>query len=143
VPEEPIHPDRTVPYLAAPPADFRCTQSDGGLGVVWVRVAGELDIASASQLAQTLAHAEGRARRVVLDLRELTFMDTSGVHAIVDASVSATAAGRRLVVVRGASQVDRMLALTGARDRLDIVDLDPGEPPVQAFVQPVGQERAA
>jgi anti-sigma B factor antagonist len=143
VPQEPIHPDRSVPYVVAPPADFCCIVSDGGLDVASVRVTGELDIATAPQLKQTLAHAEGRARRVVLDLRELTFMDTSGVHAIVDASARATAAGRLLVLVRGPSQVDRVLALTGARDRLDIVELDPGEPPVQALVQLAGQERAA
>ena len=68
---------------------------DGGLDVAWVRVTGELDIATAPQLKQTFGHTEDRARRVVLDLRELTFMDTSGVHVIVDASVRATPAGRQ------------------------------------------------
>jgi anti-anti-sigma factor len=134
-----IHPDRTV---AAPP-DFRCTLRDGGLDVVSVWVAGELDIASASKLKQTLRHAEERARRVVLDLRELTFMDSSGVHAIVDANVRAAVAGRRLVVVRGRSRVDRVLTLTGACDRLDIVDLAPTDPPVQALVQLAQRERTA
>jgi anti-anti-sigma factor len=108
-----------------------------------VGVTGELDIATAPQLKQTLGHAEDCARGVVLDLRELTFMDTSGVHVIVDASARATAAGRRLVLVRGPSQVDRVLALTGARDRLEIVDLDPGEPPVQAFAQLAHRDRVA
>jgi anti-anti-sigma factor len=94
-----------------------------------------LDIATAPELKQTLRQAEDRARRVVVDLRELTFMDSSGVHAIVDANVRAAVEGRRLVVVRGCSRVDRVLTLAGAGDRLDIVDLEPAEPPVQALAQ--------
>jgi len=37
-----------------------------------------------------------------------------------------------MVIVRGPSPVDRILELTRASDRLEIVDLDPVEPPVQA-----------
>lgn len=133
VPRTLIHPDG---YRRAParPPQFACTLRDGGLDVAWVRLAGELDLASAPELTQALAQAEDRARRVVLDLRQLTFMDTSGVHVILAASVRATWAGRQLVLVRPRSQVDRLLALSGARDRLDIVDLNPEEPPVQALV---------
>lgn len=135
------YPDRSRPAAALPP-EFGCTLRDGGLDVAWVRVAGELDVATAPQLKQVLGHAEDRARRVVLDLRELTFMDTSGMHVVVAARVRATSAGRQLVVVRGPSQVDRLLALTGARDRLEIVDLNPAEPPAQALVQLARRERA-
>ena len=138
-----IHPGRTVSRPAVPPPDFRCTLRNGGPDVAWVRVSGELDIATAPHLTQTLRRAEDSARRVVLDLRELTFMDTAGVHAILDANVSAAVAGRRLVVVRGRSRVDRVLALTGAYDRLDIVHLEPAEPPVQALVQLARRERTA
>ena len=138
-----VHPDRTAPHAAALAPEFRCTLRDGGLDVAWVRVTGELDLATAPELSQTLGHAEARARRVVLDLRELTFMDISGVHAIVDAGARATAAGRQLVLVRGPSRVDRVLALTDARDRLDIVDLDPAAPPVQALVQLARRQHAA
>ncbi len=111
--------------------------------MAWVRVTGELDIATVPELKQTLGRAEDRARRVVLDLRELTFMDTSGVHVIVDANVRATSAERQLVLVRGPAQVDRLLALTGARDALEIVDLNPAEPPVQELVHLARQEPAA
>ena len=143
MPEQLIHPRRTARRAPAPPPEFRCTLRDGGLDGAWVRVTGELDIATVPQLKRLLGDAEGRARRVVLDLRELSFMDTSGVHVIVDASDRATSAGRRMVLVRGPSQVDRLLALTGARARLEIVDLNPAEPPVQALVQLAQRERAA
>jgi anti-sigma B factor antagonist len=121
---------------------FDCTVRDGGVDA-WVRVTGELDIATAPQLAETLRQAEEHCQRVVLDLRELTFMDSVGVHVLLDANLRANAAGRGLVLVRGPSQVDRVLELTSAPDSLEIVDLDPGEPPVLALLKLARRERAA
>jgi anti-sigma B factor antagonist len=122
---------------------FDCTLRDGGLDAAWVRVTGELDIATAPQLEQTLRQAEAWCHRVVLDLRQLTFMDSAGVHVIVNASVRANAAGRRLVLVRGPSHIDRVLDLAQASDSLEIVDLDPVEPPVQALLRLAQGHRAA
>ena len=143
MPQTLVHPDRTSSQSASSLTEFRCTIRDGGLDVAWVRVTGELDLSATPQLKQTLRDAEDRVRRVVLDLREVTFMDTSGVHVIGDASARATSAGRQLVLVRGPSQVDRVLALTGAKDRLEIVDLNPAEPPVQALIKLARREHAA
>jgi anti-sigma B factor antagonist len=122
---------------------FECTLRDGGLDAAWVRVTGELDIATAPQLAEMLGRAEERCQRVVLDLRELTLMDSAGVHVILDATLRATAAGRRLVVVRGPWNVDRVLDLAEASDTLAIVDLDSGEPPVLALLKLARRERSA
>jgi anti-anti-sigma factor len=122
---------------------FGCTVRDGGLDAAWIRVAGELDIATAPRLAQTLRQAQTRARRVVLDLRELTFADSYGVHLILDANNRAKEFARRLVLVRGPSHVDRLLTLTGASEVLEIVDLDPLAPPVQALVQLAQADRGA
>ena len=130
-------------HEVAVPPEFRCTLRDGGLDVAWVRVTGESDIATAPILKQTLRRAEQRAPRIVLDLRELAFMDSSGVHVILDAALRATAPRRRLVLVRGRNQIDRVLNLTTASDDLEIVDFDPVEPPVQALIQLARRERAA
>jgi anti-anti-sigma factor len=108
---------------------------DCGSDVAWVQAAGELDIGSVPALEQTLRGAELRARLVLLDLREVTFMDSCGVHLIVSASIRARRAGRRLVLVRGRSQVARILALTGASEDVESVELEPGEPAVQALLQ--------
>jgi anti-anti-sigma factor len=70
----------------------------------------------------------------VLDLRELSFVDRSGVHAVVSAGMRARRAGRRLVLLRGRPLVDRMFTLTGNADQLEIVDLDRGVPPVQVLL---------
>ena len=67
-----------------------------------------------------------RARLLVLDLRELTFIDSSGVHAIVDACVRAERARCRVAVIEGAPQVRRVFRLTGLDRLIDTVS-DPAE----------------
>jgi anti-sigma B factor antagonist len=94
-----------------------------------------LDLATAPQLRDVLREAELHALRLVLDLRELTFLDTAGVHVIADASQRARQAGHRLVLARGPLHVDGLFRLTGMAASLEIVDLDPTEPPIQALVR--------
>ena len=103
----------------APPPGFTCSASQGALASVWMRAAGELDLAAAPQLTQVLRDAVIRARLLVLDLRELTFIDSSGVHAIVDACVRAERARCRVAVIEGAPQVRRVFRVDrpGSLDR--------------------------
>ena len=98
-----------------------------------MHVAGELDIATTPQLERTLHEAQLQTRLIALDLRAVRFIDCSGVHVIVDASVRARELGCRLVLLRGPRNVDRVFALTGHTDAVEIADLDPGGPPVQAL----------
>lgn len=107
-----------------------------------MHVTGELDIATAPHLDKILREAELRARRVVLDLRKLTFSDCTGIHIVVAASNRARRADGELVLVRGPSQVDWLFTLTGTSDALEIVDLDAVSPPVQALVK-LAQRAAA
>ena len=102
---------------------FTCSCIDGALDAAWVHVAGALDIATTPQLARTLRESD--ARLVVLDLRELEFMDCSGVHAIVDASRRARQLGRRLLLLRGPEHVDRIFSLTGHSHEVETGDLGP------------------
>ncbi|MGO9886299.1 MAG: STAS domain-containing protein [Solirubrobacteraceae bacterium] len=95
-------------------------------------VAGELDIATVPQLDRMLRESQVEARLVVLDLRELEFMDSCGAHALVGHAVRARKAGRRLVLLRGRVIVDRMLTLTGCSGDLEIGDMDQVESAVAA-----------
>jgi anti-anti-sigma factor len=117
-----------------------CSWTDGGLDAAWVHVAGELTVATLRQLDRTLREPQVQARLVVLDLRDLEFMDGSGAHALVSHAVCARKAGRRLVLLRGPANVDRMLALTGCAGDLEIGDIDQGESAVAALRQLVGEE---
>jgi anti-sigma B factor antagonist len=58
----------------------------------------------------------------VLDLRALSFMDSSGLRALLAADARAKEAGRRLVLVRGDERVQRVLRITRLDERLEIVD---------------------
>jgi anti-sigma B factor antagonist len=102
---------------------FDCSWTCGGLDAGWVHLAGVLDIASAPQLAKTLREPALQTHLVVLDLRQLVFMDSSGVHAIVDASIRARKLGHRLVLVHGSPDINRMWALTGSSDDVEIGDI--------------------
>jgi anti-sigma B factor antagonist len=88
-----------------------------------VVVAGELDLASSPALREELERTiDGGAELVILDLRELVFMDSTGLSVVVKAHQRALDAGRRFAVVRGGKQVQRLLTLTGVGERLIVVD---------------------
>jgi anti-sigma B factor antagonist len=133
MPDTLVHSDWLLRRAAALPSAFVCSMTNRGPDVAWVHVAGELDIATAPRLEQTLRDAQGPARLVVLDLRELTFIDIRGIRAIIDAGIRARQAGRRLVLVRVPQIVDRMLTLTGSSDQVEISDIDPVAPPVHTL----------
>jgi anti-anti-sigma factor len=117
------------------PPPFSCSCRSGAPDVAWVRVGGELDIATTPHLERTL-NAASQARLVVLDLRELAFIDLCGMRAIVSASSRARQAGRRLVLVRVPSSVDRLLTLIGCSDQVEIGDLDSVAAPLHAVRRP-------
>jgi len=81
-----------------------------------VAVAGELDLASAPALDDTLRRLDPRCEVVTLDLRALTFMDVAGLHAVVDARGLARATGRRLHIHGPRGEGARVLELSGRRD---------------------------
>jgi anti-anti-sigma factor len=99
-----------------------------------VSVRGELDLATVPRFLDVMSSA-GDEVLVVLDLRVLTFVDVYGVRAVLAAATQARAHGRRLIAIRAGGQVDRMFVLLRVADRLEIVDLEPGEPPAQALLQ--------
>lgn len=114
------------------PPPFTCRRYDERSGSVCVRLEGELDLATAPQLADALRAAQRDGRPVVLDLRDLVFMDCAGMHVVLDASRRARLAGRRMIVVRGGRQVDLVFSATQSSPLLEMVDLDPAEPAAAA-----------
>jgi anti-anti-sigma factor len=92
---------------------------------------GELDIAAAPEVDEELAALErSRPDLIVLDLRGLTFLDSTGLRALLGADARAREEGRRVVLIQGPEPVQRVLSITGLDDRLDIVtdeaELAPG-----------------
>ena len=88
-----------------------------------IAVSGELDLASSPTLEESLERvfASGTPL-VILDLRELEFMDSTGLSVLIRAHQTAENAERRLLLVKGPPQVQRLLTLTGVGERLALVD---------------------
>jgi anti-anti-sigma factor len=77
--------------------DLLIINLDGETGL---RLSGELDTLSASKLVEALAKFQGPGP-IRVDLSELTFIDSSGLHAIASAASAVNGAGP--VILEGAS----------------------------------------
>jgi anti-anti-sigma factor len=105
------------------PLELR-TEEDNG--VARVVAGGELDLSSAEQLEEELKRNEQEEPPLlVLDLRELTFMDSTGLRTVIAADARARDRGGRLVIVRAPEEVDRVFRLTRMDAHLEMMD----EPP--------------
>ncbi len=104
---------------------FGCQLEQSPDGVVRVVVTGELDLATAPALERALQRAHVRGRLIALDLRGVSFCDSTGLHLSVRANQRARDEGRRLVIVRGPEQLKRLFALTGIAKQLEIVEDPP------------------
>jgi anti-sigma B factor antagonist len=101
---------------------FRLEVRSQGRATV-IAISGELDLASSPALQEELDRvATSDAEMLVIDLRELDFMDSTGLSVLVRAHQRAEEQGRRLAMVKGPQQVQRLLSLTGVADRLTVVE---------------------
>ena len=90
--------------------------------VVVAGLSGELDMASAPALEEALAEAlRDGAQELVLDLRELRFIDSSGLRAVIAAVREARRSGYDLALIRGPDQVQQVFDITGVGRRMRIV----------------------
>ena len=88
-----------------------------------IAVGGELDLASSPALQEQLDQVSGPdTELLVMDLRELEFMDSTGLSIIVGAHHRLAEEGCHLSLVRGTPQVQRLLDLTGVAERMQLVD---------------------
>jgi len=102
-------------------AYFSAYLADGGNGEARVKLTGEFDITGRDLADEVLASAEG-GEKIVLDLSELEFIDSMGIHFVVTAQQAAEAAGREFTIVRGGPEVDRVFQITGLDSVLPFED---------------------
>ena len=86
------------------------TRPDGQRTVV--AVAGEIDLATVDRVERAAADALAAAEAVALDLREVTFIDSTGLRLLLELDALALAGGRALTLLPGVT-VERLLLLTG------------------------------
>jgi anti-sigma B factor antagonist len=94
-----------------------------------IRAVGEVDLSTAAALGRELAAARVEADTVLLDLSEVTFIDSSGLHLLLEASHSSAVTDWSLFVVPSEA-VRRLVELSGTADRLTLVD--PTREPIPA-----------
>jgi len=88
--------------------------------VTTVTVRGDVDLTTVGQLSQELHTATEQQRDVVIDLAGVTFIDSTGVRALVEAYRSARQAGLSLSVRGARHWVARVLEVTGVANMLSM-----------------------
>jgi anti-sigma B factor antagonist len=97
-------------------------------GAVCLALRGELDFEHAYTFDEELRRVEkGRPNCVVLDLRGLSFLDSSGIARLLAARRRARRDKRRLLLVRGGAAVTRLLAITAVSEHFETVSEMPDE----------------
>jgi anti-anti-sigma factor len=87
-----------------------------------VRLPSEVDLASAPVMRDDMLAALNRdGVHLVVDALDVTFMDSSGVNALVRARERASTLGGSLHVVTRSQAVRRVLQITGLEERLGVV----------------------
>lgn len=84
---------------------------------------GEIDIAAADVFAAKLREVmEAGFERVVLDLREVSFIDSSGLRALIEARAASAEAEVEFALIRGPESVQRLFEVTGTTAVLNFID---------------------
>ncbi len=120
VADEPVTPDG--PALESADADLGIAVESGS-ELARVILVGELDLSNTDAFAGRLAEAEADRPRVLeIDLRALTFIDSSGLGALFAANRRAHAQDRHVRLIRGRGGIERVLNLARIEDVMDVLD---------------------
>lgn len=95
----------------------------------FITLTGELDLAASTELEAQLDRLERRSPgTIVIDLRNLAFIDSSGLRLLLAADARARNSGRRVAFVRGPDAVQRVFEMALLDRRLSFV-FDTGDEP--------------
>lgn len=97
-----------------------------GDGVKVLVVEGELDISTSPDFEQALRELETEGNTVVIDLSGLSFLDSTGLRAILRSDSRLRSAGKSLQLVPGSGPVRRVFRLTGLDSRLEFIEKPSG-----------------
>jgi anti-sigma B factor antagonist len=84
---------------------------------------GELDMSTVRELETSLRDArEAGFRRIVVDLRSLEFMDSTGLTLLTRWSLGAELDGYELALIAGGARIQRLFDITGLTPHFEFVD---------------------
>src|SRR3954452_14622633 len=107
----------------APPEGFAIDADTSGERTV-VTVRGELDMSNAPTLVETLTRDAGGGGKVLVDLAQVTFIDSSAIGGLVSAGGTIADAGGRLSIGPRSDTVQRILEITGLAQGTDAFDVE-------------------
>jgi len=87
----------------------------------------DLETIRAAEAAFEDAEAQ-RPQRIVVDLSDVEFIDSTGLRLIVSADTRGRREGRLLELVKGPDRVHRVFRMTLMSERLAFIDRAPGDP---------------
>ena len=87
----------------------------------------DLETIRAAEAAFEDAEAHG-PKRIVVDLSDVEFIDSTGLRMIVSADARSRREGRMLELVKGPDRVHRVFRMTLMNERLAFIDHAPGDP---------------
>jgi anti-sigma B factor antagonist len=106
----------------APPPALRVDVWPEG-DVVHVRPAGEIDLDTVSQVRDRMDELRAAGfKRLILDLRAVTFLDSTGIRLVLETDASARADGFEFGLIEGPAKVQRAFEITGLRSALPFID---------------------
>src|SRR5690625_233584 len=108
------------------PAGFAIEVGDPRDGVIMVMVSGAVDLQTAPQVSGALPQAQQQATAVGLDLRQVEFLGSAGLSALVDAARRSDETGGRLAILATNHAVVRAVQVTGLDEVLRVFG-DPSE----------------
>ena len=106
----------------SPPPAFRMEQEAGPAGVTVLVLAGEIDLATSGQFRGAVEDALRREGSVVIDMDEVTFMDSTMLRELLRAHKDLQGAGNRLVIAAAQPAVRRLLELTGTSGLFELAE---------------------
>jgi anti-sigma B factor antagonist len=97
-----------------------------------VEISGEIDLHARAELVTAISDATTAGGRVVIDLSQTTFIDSTALKALLDAWRSQNEAGQELVLRDPAPVVVRILEIAGLTDTLptDVTDRPDDHSPI-------------
>jgi anti-sigma B factor antagonist len=108
-----------------PPTELRCEVSRNG-DAAWVQPFGELDLDTVHRIEAALEELRGdECADLVLDLRGLTFMDSTGLRLVIRWDTAAREDGFNFAIVPGEDVVQRVFQLTGMDAHVRLADPPP------------------
>lgn len=89
-----------------------------------IALAGEADLLGSPDIEAALTAAAGEAERIVLDLRNLTFIDSSGLRALMRGHEQCVARSAELRIIPGPPNIQRLFDLSGMNEILPFCDVE-------------------